>query len=88
MTVYTFRIGPYARDIYIFGTKRFTERDGYPAINPEYIQPVKEYAAKNYTQSQIDNALARTWINQQEYDETCALITEPVVLPTYSQTEM
>lgn len=82
MTVYSFLTGPYARSIFLDGTKRFTARDGYPGINPEYHQPVKEYAATTFTQAQIDNALARTWINQQEYDETCALITEPVVLPT------
>ena len=84
MAVYSFRIGPYARDIYIFGTKRFDARDGYPDIPLEYHQPVKDYAAKNYTQSQIDNALAKTWLTQAEYDETCALITTPVVLPESS----
>lgn len=74
MAVHPFRIGSYARDIYIFGTKRFTARDGYPTIPEEYVQPVKEYAAKTYTQSQLNNALAQTFINQQEYDETIALI--------------
>jgi hypothetical protein len=78
MAVYTFRIGPYARSIYIYGTQQFS---GIPA---EYHEPVKKYAAENYTQSQLDNALLKAWIDQQEYDETCAYITAPVVLPELS----
>lgn len=74
MAVYSFRIGPYAREIYIFNTNRFTERDGFAGIPLEYHQPVKEYAAKNYTRAQIDNALNQSYINQQEYDETIAFI--------------
>jgi hypothetical protein len=74
MAVYSFRIGPYARAIYIDGTQSFA------TIPTEYHQPVKQYAADRFTQAQIDNALYRAYITQQEYDETVALITEPVVL--------
>lgn len=79
--VYSFKVGPYARKIYLYGTERFTARDGYAGIPEEYWQPVKQYAAGNFTQSQIDYALSKAWINQQEYDDTVALITTPIVLP-------
>ena len=79
--VYSFLIGPYARKIYIDGTQRFTARDGYSGIPTEYHQPVKQYAADKFTREQIDAALAKGYINQQEYDDTVALITTIVVLP-------
>lgn len=84
MTVYSFKTGPYARKIYIYGSERFTARDGYLGIPLEYHQPCKQYAADNFTLSQIDYALMKTWINQQEYDDTITLITEPVILPDYA----
>lgn len=69
MAVYSFRVGPYARSIYLYGSESF-------ATTPlEYHQPVKEYAAKNFTRSQIDEALALGYISQTEYDETISLIT-------------
>jgi hypothetical protein len=76
MTVYSFRIGPYARDIYLYGKQKLEN------IPTEYYTPVEQYAADNFTRSQIDYALAQTWITQQQYDETVALITKEVVLPT------
>ncbi|MDR7001547.1 hypothetical protein [Neobacillus niacini] len=79
--VYSFKVGPYARKIYLYGTERFTARDGYAGIPEEYWQPVKQYAANNFTREQIDDALAKGYINQQEYDDTVALITTVVVLP-------
>lgn len=84
MAVYSFKVGPYARQIYIDGRQRFTARDGFSGIPAEYHTPVKEYAAKNFTLSQIDYALLKTWVNQSEYDETVVLITEPVILPEFS----
>jgi hypothetical protein len=72
--IYAFRTSTYVRSIYLYGTERFTARDGYNGIDPQYIPYVKDYAAKNYTKAQIDNALIQGWINQQEYDETIALI--------------
>lgn len=76
MTVYSFRVGPYARDIYIYGANRLEN------IPTEYYTPVEKYAADNFTRGQIDEALFRGWITQQQFDETVALITKEVVLPT------
>lgn len=66
MTVYPFRVGPYARNIYLYGVEKLAE------IPAEYVEPVKEYAAKTYAKEQIDNALAVGYITQQEYDDTMA----------------
>ncbi|MGC4378415.1 hypothetical protein WD019_16040 [Fictibacillus sp. Mic-4] len=74
--VYTFKIGPYARAIYIYGNQRFIARDGYTGIPEEYHQPVKEYAAKNFTQSQLDYALYKAWISQQDYADTVVALAE------------
>jgi hypothetical protein len=57
----------YAQAIYLDGTKKFSE------IRSEYVEPVKQYAALNYTDEQILNALDNGWISQQEYDETMAI---------------
>jgi hypothetical protein len=76
MTVYSFRIGPYARDIYLYGKQRL---ENIPA---EYYTPVEDYAAKNFTRDQINRALASGYITQTQYNETIALITNEVVLPT------
>jgi hypothetical protein len=56
----------YAQAIYLDGTKKFSE------IRPEYVEAVKQYAATNYTQAQLDNALAQGYITQTEYNETIA----------------
>lgn len=75
MTVYSFRIGPYARDIYLYGKQKLAN------IPAEYYTPVENYAAKNFIRDQISDALNRGYITQQQYDETVALITEEVDLP-------
>ncbi|PET77603.1 hypothetical protein CN514_00990 [Bacillus sp. AFS001701] len=80
MTVYSFRIGPYARDIYIYGRQKLA------TIPAEYYTPVENYAAKNFTRGQILNALEPGYITQEQYDETVALITEEVVLPMSAPT--
>jgi hypothetical protein len=74
----SFLTSQYAQNIYILGVTRFSE------IPPEYVEPVKQYAANRYTVEpwatpdnrtrQLDIALANGWINQQEYDDTVALI--------------
>jgi hypothetical protein len=66
--VYSFRVGPYARSVYVYGTQSFQD------VPLEYHQPVKEYAAKNFSQYQLDQALQSGYITQQEYDETILLI--------------
>lgn len=72
MAVYSFYVGTYARAIYIGGTRRFTERDGVQGIPAEYHEPVKQYAATNFIDSEIDGALTKTWINEQEHADTMA----------------
>ncbi|WP_338461525.1 hypothetical protein V5G20_17690 [Brevibacillus borstelensis] len=64
----------YARNIYLYGTERFTARDGFNGIPEAYHGPVKANAASTFTRPQIDNAFAYGYINQTEYDETAALI--------------
>lgn len=66
MAIYQSLVIAYAKAIYIDGTKKFSE------IRAEYVEPVKQYAAANYTDLQIQNALNNGWITQQEYDETMA----------------
>jgi ribulose bisphosphate carboxylase small subunit len=64
MAIYQPLVVAYAKAIYIDGTKKFSD------IRPEYDPYVKQYAVNNYTQEQIDNALAQGWITQTEYDDT------------------
>ncbi|NGQ95515.1 hypothetical protein G3578_10155 [Brevibacillus sp. SYP-B805] len=78
MAVLTFKVGIYARNIYLYGNERFTARDGYKGIPEEYHPPVKEYAATRFLRSEIDYALGQGWINQTEYDDTIALIPTSV----------
>lgn len=59
----------YARAIYKDYTKKFSE------IRVEYVEPVKQYAAANYDQSTLDNALLVGNITAQEYDDTMAYKT-------------
>jgi len=84
MAVYSFRTSNYAYNIYISGMQRFTARDGFTGIPAEYHEPVKKFAAKNYTVDpyasetdrtrQLDVSLNNEWITQQEYDETVSYI--------------
>lgn len=85
MTVYAFLTGTYSRNIYIYGTRSFSKVEP-PSIPTEYHQPVKQYAADNFTRGQIDEALSNNYITQQEYDETVVLITKEVILPQTAPT--
>jgi len=71
--VLAFRTSTYARNIFLYGTNRLTARDGFVGVPAEYYVPVQQYAKNNFLQSDIDNALAATWINDQEYAEIMAL---------------
>jgi len=85
MPIYTFKTSNYANTIYCQGTQRFTARDGYSGIPLEYHEPVKQYAANNFYKSVIDNALVKTWITQEEYDQTLAYNPDmPETTPTDS----
>jgi hypothetical protein len=64
--IYAFRTGTYSRNIYLYGNTTFA------AIPVEYHEPVKQYAATNFSDEQIANALYRGWITQEEYDQTMA----------------
>lgn len=66
MPIYPWRVSSYARDIYIFGNRTFAQ------IPEPYVDPVKEYAVETYRDDQLQNALEKGWITQQEYDETVA----------------
>lgn len=57
----------YAQAIYLDGTKKFSD------IRSEYVEPVKQHAAANYSDTQIQNALDNGWISEQEYQDTIAL---------------
>jgi hypothetical protein len=70
--VLAFRTAMYALNIYIYGTNRLTARDGFSGIPAEYYAPVEQYARKNFTEAQLQNAIAMTFINDQEYSETMA----------------
>lgn len=57
----------YATNIITYGNRNFG------TIPENYVQPVKEYVALNYTDWQIDNALAQSYITEQEYTEIMTL---------------
>jgi len=74
-TVYPFRVGPYARSIYNWGQEKLSE------IPAHYVEPVKQYAATMFPKSEIDAALAKNYITQQEYDDTMNYVTTVVPEP-------
>ena len=57
----------YATNITTYGNRNFG------TIPENYVQPVKEYIALNYTDWQIDNALVQDYITEQEYTEIMTL---------------
>lgn len=72
MPIYQSLVIAYAKAIYLDGTKRFSD------IRPEYVESVKQYAAANYEDIDIQIALDNGWLTQQEYDETMAYKTPAV----------
>lgn len=69
MAIYASLTAAYSKAIYTDGTKKFAD------IKPEYIEPVKQFAAANYPDTHIMNALDKGYITQQEFDETMAYKT-------------
>ena len=61
----------YAVCVYVYGTRKFD------TVVADYHEPVKKYAADNYTLEQIDNALVKRHITESEYVETIAY-TQPI----------
>jgi hypothetical protein len=73
-TILGFRTSSYALQIYVYGSNRLTTRDGFAGPAAGYFTPIEQYGANNFDKATIDNALAMTWITEQEYAQTVALI--------------
>lgn len=56
----------YAVCVYVHGTRSFE------TVVADYHEPVKKYAAENYTLEQIDRALVNGYITESEYQQTIA----------------
>ena len=57
----------YATNIITYGNRNFG------TIPADYVEPVKEYIALNYTNYQIDKALEKEYITEQEYTDIMTL---------------
>lgn len=68
MAVLSFRRNTFARNVYLYGNTKLID------VPMEYVEPVKEYAAGTFAESQIEDALIYKYITQIEFDETIALI--------------
>lgn len=66
MAVISILTRQYAVCVYIHGTRKFE------TVVADYHEPVKKYAAGNYTLEQIDNAVVKGYITEQEYQDTIA----------------
>lgn len=71
MAVVQVLVKQYAVCVYQYGTRTIS------SVAEAYKEPVKEYAAQNYSLAVIDNALVKEYITEQEYQETIAY-TKPV----------
>lgn len=69
MAVNSLLVRQYAVCVYVYGTRKFS------TVVADYHEPVKEYAGKAYTLEQIDNALVRGYITENEYVETISYTT-------------
>lgn len=74
MVIHDFLRNTYCRSIYVYGTDRFTQREGFKGIREEYRKPVQQYFAVTYDEKLLKEALDNGWINQQEYEETRAIV--------------
>jgi len=68
MAINNLLVKAYAVNIYKYGNRNFR------TIPAEYAEPVKQYATTNFTLQEIDNALEKEYITEQEYTETLALV--------------
>lgn len=66
----------YAYAICIDGTRSFS------GTSTTYHQEIKQYAAANFTDEQIQNALNEEYITQQEYGEITAYKQPPIETTT------
>lgn len=60
----------YAVCVYVHGTRSFE------TVVADYHEPVKQFAAENYTLEQIDNAYVKGYITDTEYQQTI-VFTKP-----------
>jgi len=66
--IYPILVKAYAVNIYKYGNRKFE------TIPTEYHEPVKQYAGENFTLQEIDNAIAKEYITEQEYSDTLAYV--------------
>lgn len=65
--VLPFRTSTYARTVYLYGTDTLAR---IATVAPEYVEPIKQYAAVTWTDKDITEALEKGYITQSEYDST------------------
>ena len=63
----------YATNIYWTGRNSFAN---ISILRPEYVEPVKLYAAQTYYIEDIDDALTKGFITPEEHADTLALKVE------------
>jgi len=68
MAVNALLVRAYAINIYRYGNRTF---DSIPV---DYHVPVKQYAGENFALWEIDRALEKKYITEQEYNETLAYV--------------
>lgn len=73
MAVNNILVRSYSTNIYWTGKNSFAN---IGATRPEYVEPVKQYAANNYYIEDIDDSLTKGWITPIEHADTQALKTE------------
>lgn len=70
MSVNTLLVKSYANNVFFTGANSFTR---IAATRPEYVEPVKIFAAQTYFIDDIDYALTKGWVTPEEHAETLAL---------------
>lgn len=68
-TTHPLLVSAYARNIITYGNRDFT------TIPADYVQPVKEHIAQNYTNAQIDKALENRYITEHDFTDIMTLKT-------------
>lgn len=60
----------YATNVYLLGKNSLSN---IATTRPDYVEPVKQYAADNYYIDEIDTALTKGYITPSEHADTLAL---------------
>lgn len=69
MVVHSFLVNTYARNVYVFGTKKLADI----ATEPDnYRDAVVKRGAELYSEKDLQESLKQGFITQEEYDETMA----------------